>query len=216
MLLSCFPCNSHWLKAWLLRYHFPDSCSSLGAVVLKWLWKHALKARWYWICPWGSRVVVVMVVVVLLLAVVVVIVSAVVVVSVAAGSYSPWPGGKLLYQSVILLSLIQSPSQFLLHGLCFDATTLEKSGQVSPTTYLSILSVSFRDILSLSNAQFLENVVVGLPHQCLALVTEVVVVGSVTGGGVAVTGGGVAVTGLDLVVLVGLPLGAIFLNHKKT
>ncbi|GJZ20960.1 retrovirus-related pol polyprotein from transposon TNT 1-94 [Tanacetum coccineum] len=48
------------------------------------------------------------------------------------------------------------------------------------------------------------------------MVTEVVVVGSVTGGGVAVTGGGVAVTGLDLVVLVGLPLGAIFLNHKKT
>ncbi|GKF49128.1 hypothetical protein Tco_0142379, partial [Tanacetum coccineum] len=49
-----------------------------------------------------------------------------------------------------------------------------------------------------------------------ALVTEVVVVGSVTGGGVTMTGGGVAVTGLDLVVLVGLPLGAIFFNHKKT
>ncbi|GJU94471.1 hypothetical protein Tco_1319227 [Tanacetum coccineum] len=49
-----------------------------------------------------------------------------------------------------------------------------------------------------------------------ALVTEVVVVGSVTGGGVVVSGGGVVVTGLDLVVLVGLPLGVPFLNHKKT
>ncbi|GKB01806.1 hypothetical protein Tco_0829850, partial [Tanacetum coccineum] len=49
-----------------------------------------------------------------------------------------------------------------------------------------------------------------------APVTKVVVVGSVTGRGVVVTGGGVAVTGLDFVVLVGLPLSAIFLNHKKT
>ncbi|GJX79154.1 hypothetical protein Tco_0327303 [Tanacetum coccineum] len=46
--------------------------------------------------------------------------------------------------------------------------------------------------------------------------TEEEEVRSVTFGGVVVTGGGVAVTGLDLVVLVGLPLGAIFLNHKNT
>ncbi|GJY28177.1 hypothetical protein Tco_0403944 [Tanacetum coccineum] len=57
---------------------------------------------------------------------------------------------------------------------------------------------------------------IGIMACSWALVTEVVVVGSVTGGGVVVTGGGVVVTGLDLVVLVGLPLGAIFLNHKKT
>ncbi|GJY77548.1 hypothetical protein Tco_0483349 [Tanacetum coccineum] len=43
-----------------------------------------------------------------------------------------------------------------------------------------------------------------------ALVTEVVVVGFVTGGGFVVTGGGVAVTGLDLVASVILSLEALF------
>ncbi|GKG19752.1 hypothetical protein Tco_0376851 [Tanacetum coccineum] len=71
---------------------------------------------------------------------------------------------------------------------------LKPLGQVDRSFFLEVwLSSPFRVI-----ARAAKTAPSSIMACSWALVTEVVVVGSVTGGGVVVTGGGVAVTGLDL------------------